>query len=1135
MTKARQMAWTAAAIGCLASGASPAQPAQPAQPPAGAPAESKRDVAPHGEERTVRLQGLGRTPEEEKLLDEISRVIDAYETESKEFRREVQQLIEKRYAEKRASLSNSYEKAIRDLEVIERKERLDAIAQFEEFLRRYPDNPTYTPDVMFRLAELYYERSSDDHLVALREYEEKLKSVDTSKPENVPPEPPADFSASVAVYRKLLEQFPDYRLNDGALYLLGYCLEKQNQFEAGREAYQRLIAKYPKSKFTTEAWVRIGEYYFDLYSDAAALGKAADAYEHAVADKQHPLYDKALYKLGWTYYRIDRFDEAVSTFIALVDYYDAKNKGKSEEDAGGDLRGEALQYTAISLADEKWGSLAKAQQLFAKLGGRPYEAEVYRRLGDVYFDQTKHPDAIEAYRLALAKNPLAKNAPQIQQRIIQAYERDRKLEDAFHESQQLAALFGPRSQWYEKYKRDPEVVSFATDLAEKTLHQSAVHHHQQALQFKQEGKFEDAKSAFGVAAQGYAAYLKEFPRAKNAYEIEFYLAECLYNSFQFAEAARHYEGVRDSTQDNKFLTEASFAAVLAYQKELEQQVAERKLPDLKPLRSTERRDGEVVKVIPLAELETRFVAASDTFIGRFKDHEKAPGVAYKAAELFYSHNDFPEARRRFESIVQSYPKAEVSKFATNLIVESFLVDKDWKSVEEVSARLANNKEVIDPKSDLYKDLLKFKLAGRFKLADQLLEKGQYDEAAQKYIQLVDEEPHHEFADKALNNAAVAYEGKRRFDSALKLYERIFREYPNSKLADSALFRVAVNAENSYDFDKAVSSYQKLVKDYPASKNREAALFNAARLLEGQQRYPEAAAAFLRYADLFPKSEDTPKNIYRAALIYEKQSDWKGYIRALEEFVRKYGGNKQGQAELVIDAKKRIGDGWQKLGSERESRLSYQTAANEFDRRGLKPDDVPIAADAAAQARFQLAELEFKDFDRLKIGGRGKALERSFAAKRAAVKRINDAYAQVFKYKRLEWTLAALYRRGYALERFASTIIETPIPPDVKRLGEEAVIAYQDLLAQQTASLEDAAVESYSATLAEARKNHISNAWTKKTLESLNRFRPKEYPVLKDPKTWFASETFYPEGLVSSLEGTSRAAPPAQKLGRSSEP
>src|SRR5712692_2736995 len=85
------------------------------------------------------LEGLGRTPEEEKLLEEISRAIESYEQDAKEFRRDVQVLVEKRYDEKRNGLAESYEKAIRDLEVVERQERLDAIAQFENFLKRYPD------------------------------------------------------------------------------------------------------------------------------------------------------------------------------------------------------------------------------------------------------------------------------------------------------------------------------------------------------------------------------------------------------------------------------------------------------------------------------------------------------------------------------------------------------------------------------------------------------------------------------------------------------------------------------------------------------------------------------------------------------------------------------------------------------------------------------------------------------------------------------------------------------------------------------------------------------------------------------------------------------------------------------------
>ena len=94
--------------------------------------------------------------------------------------------------------------------------------------------------------------------------------------------------------------------------------------------------------------------------------------------------------------------------------------------------------------------------------------------------------------------------------------------------------------------------------------------------------------------------------------------------------------------------------------------------------------------------------------------------------------------------------------------------------------------------------------------------------------------------------------------------------------------------------------------------------------------------------------------------------------------------------------------------------------------------------------------------------------------------------------------------------------------------QKYLAAYQDALAQKTAALEDKAVESYSATLAEARKNHISNEWTKRTLESLNRFRPNQYPVLKDPKPLMATDELYAEGLVPSVDGPPKNAP-ASKL------
>jgi TolA-binding protein len=1092
--------------------------------------DAKNDTAPAEKPRPRYLDGLKVTDVQQAQLEEISRALELYEAESREFKREVQLLVEKKYEEKRNTLANSYEKAIRDLEVLERRERLDAIAAFEEFLTRYPNDARYTPDVMFRLAELYYERSSDDHSVAMREYEETLKKLDPEKNPNPPPEPKIDFGKSIALYQRLLNDFPTYKLNDASWYLLGYCQEKQEDFQKARGSYEQLIARYPTSRFTTEAWVRIGEYFFDAYDVPDALPRAAEAYEHAVADTRHPLFDKAMYKLGWTYYRMDRFDEAVARFLALVDFYEDDAKRKGEEEAGGDLRNEALQYTAISFVDEKWGSLARAQETFAKLGGRRYEGEVYRRMADVYFDQTKHPEAIEAYRLVLQKDPLNKEAPKIQQRIVQAYERDRRLEEAFAEASKLSNMFVPGTPWHEKWKRDPDVVQAAGELAEKSLYSTAIYHHQQALVYKQEGKFDQAKAAFETASRAYDGYLQRFPRSKNAYEMEFYLAECLYNSFQFGPAAKRYANVRDSSQDVKYQGDAAYAAVLANQKQLDLEVKNGTAKQYPVLKSTDRPEGEQLVPVQLTPLELSLIDASDKYVVKSKSgDDKAPGIAYRAAELFYTHNQLDEARKRFEDIVKLYPKAEVAKFATNLIVESYLIDKNYAAVEQVAKRLRENKDLIDPKSELYKQLTKFELGGKFKLAEELMAKGQFDEAAKKYIELVAAEPKHEFADKALNNAAVCYESVQRFDSAQKLYERIFSEYPSSKLADAALFRVAVNAEKSYDFDKAIEKYQKLVKDYPNSKDRESALFNTARLLEGLQRYTEAAAAYLRYADVYPNSEDAPKNQFRAALIYEKQGDSTKEIAALNEFVQKFS-SKTAQAELVIDARKRIGDAFKKQKNETGAKKAYEAAADEFDRRNLKPETSPIAAEAAAYSRFELAEYIFADFERIKIGGSGKALANSFVVKKEAVKKVSDAYDAVMKYKRVEWILAAFYRKGYTLERFAQTILETPVPPDIKRLGEEAVVTYQDALSAQTVALEDKAVEVYSAAWAEAKKNRVSNEWTKKTLESLNRFRPKEYPMLKEPKSAVSQELVFPDGAVNAVSGNEKALSAPQKLG-----
>ena len=94
-----------------------------------------------------------------------------------------------------------------------REYRRDAIAMFEAFLLKYPNDKRWTPDAMFRLAELYYEKSAEEYLDADEAYK---KALDRPNPPDTPP-PRVDYTPTINLYRRLLTEFPSYRFLDARL------------------------------------------------------------------------------------------------------------------------------------------------------------------------------------------------------------------------------------------------------------------------------------------------------------------------------------------------------------------------------------------------------------------------------------------------------------------------------------------------------------------------------------------------------------------------------------------------------------------------------------------------------------------------------------------------------------------------------------------------------------------------------------------------------------------------------------------------------------------------------------------------------------------------------------------------------
>ena len=139
--------------------------------------------------------------------EELIQAIQRFEEEAKGFRAELQREITDAYKARRHALSDHFERALDEVEALERREREAAIARFEEFLQRYPDDPSYTPETMFRLAELYYEQANEEFQVAVEAHAEESRAA-LAEGREPPPEPVKSYARSIALYQRIITGFP---------------------------------------------------------------------------------------------------------------------------------------------------------------------------------------------------------------------------------------------------------------------------------------------------------------------------------------------------------------------------------------------------------------------------------------------------------------------------------------------------------------------------------------------------------------------------------------------------------------------------------------------------------------------------------------------------------------------------------------------------------------------------------------------------------------------------------------------------------------------------------------------------------------------------------------------------------------
>lgn len=1040
---------------------------------------------------------------------------------AKQYGLDLDTTLKQTIARRRRAIEDRFARESEQLEREVRQRRLEAIRTLEGFLSRYPDNERYTPEVMFRLGELYLEKAQDDYNLAYPEYEKLHELWRRGKIAEEPQEPEKNYAPAIQTYEALLSRFPRYKNADAVRYALAFCLSDAGDRERATAVWRDLVTQNPNSQFVGQAWVMIGDYYFDTAGyDKAMYEKAAEAYNHAIETRDPKVYEYALYKLAWSYFQKYDYPQAIMAFKRLISEID---EGKRELEQGAQLRAEAIEYLGYSLAEDDWDGDgirdpdATVQRALSYLSeGKPFEREVLEKYADALYAQheaAKYPMAIEAYRQVIARDPMHPGNVAVKEKIINTYEAMRDEEARILERVDLVRQFGPGSAWYEANKKRPEVIARVDRQVELALEQAAGFRHLRARKLRADAAARNdpaigaaAIKEYREAAAAYAEYLRQFPRTREAYKLTYYYAECLYYSYDFEAAARQYEKVRDWPGMSEFQEPAAYAVIDSLEKEAAKRAADGLIPkeqipgEIGEVKEEAGPGGEGKVTItpkPIPPLTQEWIKAVDIYLERGLSRPNDPDLparlAYRVANEYYKYLHLEEARRRFQAIIEKYPEHLVASYAGLNIINSYRLENDWENIQIWGKKLEELKlGTPEERAKLHEEVKLFQLGAQFKEAEALFEAGEYVKAAEAFVAVVDRDPKFKFADRALQNAAVAYQKARHYDSAARVYERIISDYPQSQYIEGALLQLAENSKKFYDFDRAVRSYLALRARFPNSKYAAYALHMASVLVEAEGRLEEAVRLCEDYAKAYPESEEAPQVLVRAAKSYEKLGRSADVIRVAQWFISKYGSNPK-MSEQVIMLLGMVADIHHASGNRKEWEKVARQIIREFDARGLQPETSVAAYPAKMQ--FLLVEPLYEEYASILITGnlaqQGKKIERKINL----LKQLEAEYSKVLPYKAFEWSTAALYRMAKIHEDFADALFKADVP----EMDPEALEIYRQELEERSAGFLETAQQRYRKVIDEARRLKIANEWVNRAREAMNKYNPNEYPLYKEER------------------------------------
>jgi cellulose synthase operon protein C len=658
---------------------------------------------------------------------------------------------------------------------------------------------------------------------------------------------------AIQLYKKLLARYPNFSRKDQVLYQMTRAYEELGMVEEAMKVMMQISREYARSRYYDEVQFRIGEYHFMRKK----FLEAEEAYKSIVdVGPGSAYYEYALYKLGWTFYKQDLYEDALNRFIALLDY--KIKSGYDFENPKDTLAHKRIEdtYQVISLSFSNLGGSTAAIAYFDKFGKRTYEPDIYGNLGEYYLEKRRYNDAAVTYKAFVKQNPFHKVAPHFDTRVIDIYKKGGFPKLVIDANKEFVVNYGLKSPYWNHFEQQsyPAVIGYVkASLVELGNHYHALY---------QDKKHEKNKTEnFQEATRWYREFMTSFAKEAETPAINNQMAELLLENKNYEQAAIEFERTAYDFPAHDKAGSAGYAAVYAHRQNL-------------AIATSTAKD----------KIKTEVIRSSLKFAEAFPTHDKAMLVMSAAVDDVFSLKNYAQAVAVSRQFIERFPQAEQSarRAAWLILAHSSFELENYKEAEDGYSQVlpltAHNDKT---RADLVENLA----ASIYKQGEHASKEKNFEAAAAHFLRVAKAAPTSTIKPTSDYDGAAALMELKDWDRASEVLNQFRAEYRGHKLQTEVTKKLAHAYREAGKHALAGAEYERIETETKDPELRSAALQVAAELYTEAKETDKALAVYRRYLGYFPRPLDLALEIrFKVAGILKTRGETNAYFGELKQIV-----------------------------------------------------------------------------------------------------------------------------------------------------------------------------------------------------------------------------------------------------------